>query len=225
MMDDVTSPCIDAGDSMSPLGPEPFPNGGIVNMGAYGGTAEASKSYFGGAPCDVIVTGDINGDCIVNFLDFRLMALHWLEDNGPDCTVTTTYRFVPDPNALQTSGGLRGIGFGDFCVRGRFDLTVDSCARSAWFEHVDANAGDMCGEPTHTFGLDELYHMSELLSTDVNETAIDFLFEANNPTFPYADVHLRVIFLDDSVRMVANVCDAFADGCCYHLDAVAVREE
>jgi len=42
--DDVTSPCIDAGDPNSPIGHEPFPNGGIINMGAYGGTAEASKS-------------------------------------------------------------------------------------------------------------------------------------------------------------------------------------
>jgi len=42
-IDDATSPCIDAGDPMDPVGPEPFPNGGIINMGAYGGTAEASK--------------------------------------------------------------------------------------------------------------------------------------------------------------------------------------
>jgi predicted outer membrane repeat protein len=44
IQDDVTSPCIDAGDPNSPVGDEPFPNGGIINMGAYGGTAEASKS-------------------------------------------------------------------------------------------------------------------------------------------------------------------------------------
>ena len=78
--DDVTSPCIDAADPMSPIGYEPFPNGGIVNMGAYGGTAEAGKSYFGQPPCETIVAGDINGDCEVNFLDFRLMALHWMEE-------------------------------------------------------------------------------------------------------------------------------------------------
>jgi len=42
VIDDVTSPCIDAGDPMFPIGPEPFPNGGIINMGAYGGTKEAS---------------------------------------------------------------------------------------------------------------------------------------------------------------------------------------
>ncbi len=42
--DNVTSPCIDAGDPNAPLGDEPVPNGGIINMGAYGGTAEASMS-------------------------------------------------------------------------------------------------------------------------------------------------------------------------------------
>jgi len=42
--DDMTSPCIDSGDPNSPIGAEPFPNGGVINMGAYGGTAQASKS-------------------------------------------------------------------------------------------------------------------------------------------------------------------------------------
>jgi hypothetical protein len=45
--DEVTSACIDAGDPNTPIGSEPFPNGGVVNLGAYGGTSEASKSYFG----------------------------------------------------------------------------------------------------------------------------------------------------------------------------------
>ena len=44
VLDDVTSPCIDAGDPNSPVSDEPVPNGGLINMGAYGGTAEASKS-------------------------------------------------------------------------------------------------------------------------------------------------------------------------------------
>jgi len=78
--DDVTSPCIDGGDMASPIGYEPFPNGGIINMGAYGGMAEGSKSYFGEPVCETIIAGDINGDCKVNFLDFRIMAFHWLEE-------------------------------------------------------------------------------------------------------------------------------------------------
>ena len=81
--DDVTSACIDAGNPADPIGNEPFPNGGIINMGAYGGTAEASKSYFVEPVCETIVAGDINGDCKVNFKDFAFMAYHWLEDNSP----------------------------------------------------------------------------------------------------------------------------------------------
>jgi CubicO group peptidase (beta-lactamase class C family) len=44
IIDDVTSPCIDAGDQSTPVGLEPSPNNGIINIGAYGGTSEASKS-------------------------------------------------------------------------------------------------------------------------------------------------------------------------------------
>lgn len=50
-------------------------------MVAYGGTAEASKSYFGEPPCETIVAGDINGDCEINFKDFFFIALHWLTAN------------------------------------------------------------------------------------------------------------------------------------------------
>lgn len=42
--DEAHSPCIDKGDPRSPVGDEPAPNGGQINMGAYGGTGEASKS-------------------------------------------------------------------------------------------------------------------------------------------------------------------------------------
>lgn len=38
------SPCIDAGDPGFPIGLEPEPNGGIINMGAYGGTIEAAQT-------------------------------------------------------------------------------------------------------------------------------------------------------------------------------------
>ncbi len=49
VLDPDTSPCIDRGDPASPYEWEPAPNGGRINMGAYGGTAEASKS-----PTDLI---------------------------------------------------------------------------------------------------------------------------------------------------------------------------
>ncbi|MDI6451784.1 S8 family serine peptidase [Anaerobaca lacustris] len=44
VVDEVTSPFIDAGDPAVSVGDEPEPNGGRINMGAYGGTPQASKS-------------------------------------------------------------------------------------------------------------------------------------------------------------------------------------
>ena len=76
----MTSACIDAGDLVAPIGFESFPNGGFVNMGAYGGRAEASRSYFYAPPCASIVAGDLNGDCKVDRIDLEIMALHWQDD-------------------------------------------------------------------------------------------------------------------------------------------------
>ena len=49
------SPAIDAGDPLDPVGDEPSPNGGVVNAGAYGGTAQASKTPAG----EPAVSGDV----------------------------------------------------------------------------------------------------------------------------------------------------------------------
>jgi hypothetical protein len=43
VQDVLTSPCIDAGDPASPAGDEPLLSGGIIDMGVYGGTAEAAR--------------------------------------------------------------------------------------------------------------------------------------------------------------------------------------
>ncbi len=47
VQDDVTSPCIDAGDPMSPYYYEPSPNGDRMNLGVFGNTVEASKGLTG----------------------------------------------------------------------------------------------------------------------------------------------------------------------------------
>jgi len=60
--DDITSPCIDAGDPGADYANEPMPNYGRVNMGAYGNTEEASKSGWN-------IPGDTNDDCKVDILD------------------------------------------------------------------------------------------------------------------------------------------------------------
>jgi len=47
--DRAHSPCIDAGPRGASVGLEPEPNGGRVNLGAYGGTAQASLHLANGA--------------------------------------------------------------------------------------------------------------------------------------------------------------------------------
>jgi parallel beta-helix repeat protein len=47
VLDKVTSPCVDGGATNADYSNEPTPNGGRINMGAYGGTVEASLSPSG----------------------------------------------------------------------------------------------------------------------------------------------------------------------------------
>jgi predicted outer membrane repeat protein len=81
--DPETSPCIDAGDPGTPTGAESFPNGGILNLGAYGGTAEASRSYFGAPICETEIPGDLNGDCKVDITDTVLASQEWRQSPIP----------------------------------------------------------------------------------------------------------------------------------------------
>ncbi len=56
-------------------------------MSVYGGTAEASKSYFGKPVCETIIAGDINGDCKVDFDDLMILINHWLEEHQHEKTL------------------------------------------------------------------------------------------------------------------------------------------
>ena len=73
--DDVTSPCIDAGDPNSDWTAELWPHGKRINMGAYGGTAEASNSDVGN-----IADLDISGT--VDFKDYSILANGWYSANS-----------------------------------------------------------------------------------------------------------------------------------------------
>jgi len=72
VLDPVTSPCVDYGDPNVRPENEPVPNGGRVNVGAFGNTAYASMSEWP-------LKGDFNHDGIVNGLDFATWANEWLE--------------------------------------------------------------------------------------------------------------------------------------------------
>jgi disaggregatase-related protein len=71
LKDNVNSPCIDAGDpNVFPMA-ELMPNGGRINMGAFGGTAWASLSVI-----PWLQSSDLNRDGIVNMVDYALAAKH-----------------------------------------------------------------------------------------------------------------------------------------------------
>jgi hypothetical protein len=66
--DDETSPCVDTGDPNSSWDNEPWANGKRINMGAFGGTEQASKN---GNPADFSINGK------VDFYDFALFFKKW----------------------------------------------------------------------------------------------------------------------------------------------------
>ncbi len=101
VQDEMTSPCIDAGDPDSLIGTEPFPNGGRVNMGAYGAGSEASETYFGGSVCETVIAGDINGDCVVDCKDFTIMSSHWLAQGSDFQNVPPTVTILEPVDDAQ----------------------------------------------------------------------------------------------------------------------------
>jgi hypothetical protein len=73
VLDNQNSLCIDKGSPEDSPTLEPQPNGGLINMGAYGGTAYASKSS-----AEWLNSADINRDGIVNFKDLAILVDNWL---------------------------------------------------------------------------------------------------------------------------------------------------
>jgi thermitase len=121
VLDDVTSPCIDAGDPNSPVVDEPEPNGGRVNMGAYGGTAQAGKSssdvhakYGGGELTDpyLIYTPRQMNEIGANPIDwdkhFKLMA-----DIDLSVYIGTSYNIIGRWNGLNRPGNIPFTGVFD----------------------------------------------------------------------------------------------------------------
>ena len=72
ILDDLTSPAVDGGEPYINPANERMPNGGRINMGAYGNTAYASMSEWE-------IAGDENRDGIFNFVDFAILLQDWLE--------------------------------------------------------------------------------------------------------------------------------------------------
>ena len=85
ILGDVTSPCLDSGDPSDVFGTERVPNGGRINMGAYGGTSFASMS-------EMPPSADLNGDGVVDQADLTLYLDLWDEQTQDPLPVRDVYR-------------------------------------------------------------------------------------------------------------------------------------
>lgn len=101
VMDDETSPCVDTGDPNSDWTKELWPHGQRINLGAFGGTAQASMSLSNAGNVadlnlngrvdyndmelftdkwlsnEVLLAEDLNRDRTVDFTDFAILADGW----------------------------------------------------------------------------------------------------------------------------------------------------
>ncbi|MHC4474260.1 MAG: LamG domain-containing protein [Planctomycetota bacterium] len=73
ILDAVTCPCVDVGDLAVEPSNERMPNGGRINVGAYGNTCYASMSEWP-------LQADVNRDGRVNWKDIAVVAGEWLTD-------------------------------------------------------------------------------------------------------------------------------------------------
>ncbi len=128
VVDSVQSRCIDAGDPTGDWSGELWPHGQRLNIGAYGGTPQASWSLSElGDPADLTLdgyvgprdleqfcgqwlasraplTGDLNRSVTVDFADFALLALSWREgSSSPRPPTPDPMTWATPPFAIGTS--------------------------------------------------------------------------------------------------------------------------
>jgi len=75
VIDDTTSPCVDAGNPNSDWTGELWPHGKRINLGAYGGTPQASMSLS-----DLGDISDLNNDGWIDYRDMNLLTRNWLSN-------------------------------------------------------------------------------------------------------------------------------------------------
>ncbi len=111
VVDEVTSQCIDAGDTTSNWTSQLWPHGKHTNMGAFGGTEQASMSLSGAGNI-----ADLNKDGFVNYIDTSFLCDKWLiqeallpEDLGRDSDVS-----LADFAILADQWGWQGQSYEQF---------------------------------------------------------------------------------------------------------------
>lgn len=118
--DTVSSPCIDGGNPNSDWTGEYWPHGEHINMGAYGGTAEASASLSKTGN-----GGDFNNDMGSDYRDMKLIIEKWL------------YEAMLLPEDLSRDGSVNFTDFATFAYY--FEHSAQHPNPSDGKQHVKIN--------------------------------------------------------------------------------------
>lgn len=160
VLDSETSRCIDAGSPGSNWFAELWPHGRHINIGAYGGTAQASMSLSdAGHPADLnhdgqiepddlaqltamwlrqedLLAEDIDRDGIVDFVDFAILADAWR--SGPPVAAP------PLPNPMTWATAPYGTGPYSIAMVATAAASTDGTGVEYYFENwqnPDSNSG------------------------------------------------------------------------------------
>jgi hypothetical protein len=132
---------------------------------------------------------------------------------------TSVYVFQPEQSTILQTGGFAGVHW-TYRLEGQFRLTVDGDARTASFDRVDARATD--DSPyQRTLDPNEVFHMTGLTGTVVDETSIRFEGKAGDES----SVLLTLTLTDGTVTLQGQTTPPphSADFFVFALDAVARR--
>ncbi len=135
---------------------------------------------------------------------------------------TSTYLFLSDQSTVVKTGGIAGV-HETYPIQGQFQLTVDANAGVASFDYVDAFLlSPISSSPPQSLG--ELFNMTELQGTVVNDALIEFRGKTADNT--NTDIALTLIFTDAAVQLTGQTIPPpnSADFFIFELDAVAQRK-
>jgi hypothetical protein len=157
-LDDTQSPAIDRGNPSDPFGGESAPNGGFVNIGAYGNTPQASRS-----PAQYVLVLRPNGGDIVSQgatydVQWRasgfagLVDLSWSNDSGATWNVLAedeandgSYGWVVDPG-MFAAGSNYLIRVASADTPAIFDVSDHLFAVSPPIQRYYVNDGSTLGD-------------------------------------------------------------------------------
>ena len=217
--DSATSPCIDAGHPEQDVGEEPVPNGGRINMGAYGGTAWASKSL---PPWRM---------CVRVYLEDGLTPLGPVEGypspdcNEPDAAFVYTPVGVGTKLTLVVTSSRAGAWNSDLLMRapyrsrGRITCRGNGCAdsllpaagtRTLLYSWADGTFSGLSHSGHHTAVPGDWY-IVDFEATAPGRCIVEFdHWDPANPNVPWAvrELHFTHVRLPD---LDGNGCVDFKD--------------